>query len=401
MTASPESNANFSDESRSYQLTENLAKDLSLSEEQLVRANVVKTLPDEPGKLIVSIRGKRVVAKSELDVRANQTLLVRVKNLAHPIELSLIDPYEATDQLTDSDLETFLEVRDLPSKESDVDLLRDWLEESFPLDEQLLESALQRSELLRDQDDKLDDGQVWALSFLTTEDFPLNDELVDLLGSARNSDFQDDMTIYFRSRDPNFFGRTESTVMESIQSVGFDLIRQFAKHPHTASKTLHAQLLQNLMQQNTSKNSISYRLLGFILGLALTNLRDQKGFTVAFPFAETGRIKLFWMDGSVSGPLDWYVNCEVKFEKLGSISARIESTENTLDVLIRASDPGSVRLLRGKIDQLKSKLKTGYEDVKVKVDDRSSDSFVDPFSHETATNDQTRVSFSLGLDVTA
>lgn len=165
---------------------------------------MVSRLSENPNKLVVTIQGRRVLAESSLDVEENQTLLVRVQSTGNPIELELIDPYDAPGELEAEDLEVFLDRNELPCDTADVEILREWLEQSLPLDRSLLEQTFEADESLTHAAGSPNGSRLWALSYLYDEKFPVTEDLVDLLSGARESDPSKDLTLLYRSEVVNF-----------------------------------------------------------------------------------------------------------------------------------------------------------------------------------------------------
>jgi hypothetical protein len=392
---------------RSYRLTSDLADELSLSENQLVRANVVSSLPDNPEKLIVNIRGKKVVAKSELDVRENQTLLVRVVSLGSPIELKLLDPYDAPEELRDGDLETFLEQNELSHDEDDVDLLREWLDQELPLDENLLRQALSNDHWVRGSDGGVDGDKLWAMTFLRQDGFPVNGEMIECLGAARDSNHENDLAMLHRSPGTEIsFTGGDVSIQDSVQSIGFDVVRQFSRRPHQASQTLHSSLLRSLRGDESSDTqymeSVEKRLLGLILGVALMNLRTKSGFRIFYPVVESGRVRMVWLKGYCNKKTgNWSVSCQLKLTALGRLEASVVKENRKLSVVLRSTDQNVLDKIKNHSSELVSALQTSFEDVTVTVENKAPGSSSDPFKGAGQGYSKTKLSFNPGLDVTA
>lgn len=388
---------------QAYRLTPNLSEELSLTQGEVIRTNVVSRLPEDPNKLVVTIRGRRVLAESPLDVEENQTLLVRVQSTGSPIELELIDPYDAPEHLEADDLEVFLERNDLPSTPEDVEVLREWLDQSLPLDKSLLGEALDAEESLTHGAGSPDGSRLWALSYLVDEGFPVTEELVDLLSGARDSDPGKDLTLLHRSGGGEFQALESGEDLRSaVRSVGFDLVRQLTRRPHRASKTLHAQLLAG--QESSSApgtRDLNRRLLGVILGVALLNLRESDRFSVFFPFVDDDRVRLAWLRGFRDPEtVEWGVDLQVTMEKLGRVGARIERGREELSVTVRTTELEALELLRSNGEQLKSTLQSRFGDVTVQINEESPGREFNPFAADTVSGARSDLTFSPGLDLT-
>lgn len=388
---------------KSYRPTENLAQELSLSRGEVLRARVVSKLPRDPGKLVITVRGHRVLAESQLDVSEDQVLLVRVKSLQSPIELELIDPYDAPGELREADLRSFLERTELPSSDDDLDVLREWLDQSLPLDRSLLEDVLDDKSLVQDQENAPDGNRLWASAFLHDRNITGTESLVSALSKAREADPGRDLTLFYRTNEGGFQSIESGTdLREALQGVGFDLVRQMSRRPHRAAKTLHAQLLKDREDpKSSSSRALPERLLGLILGVALSNLRVGNEFLVFLPVTGEGAVNLAWLKGRVGDPPEssWSVRGQIKLSS-GPIEFSAERKNEDLNVSIRTLDEETIELLKERRMELRSKFMNHYQNVRVSILEEAPDEEFNPFTSRSMSSEKSSGAFTPGVDLT-
>jgi hypothetical protein len=397
----PEFSDQESSTKQSYRLTDDLADELSLTEGAIVRADVVSRLTEKDSeKVLVNIRGKKVVARSSLDVKQQQTLLVRVKSLDSPIELQLLDPYEAGDDLVEADLESFLNQRNLPASDETKQLLRHWLDESLPLDTRL-EDAIDNTDLLHNDSGEIDTGRLRAFSFLSGEGFPVSEESVGLLSAANGADLESELNSIYRQPDTKLQpGQDGSSLRSSITSLGLDVVRQFGRKPHEASQTLHAQLLKLVKDENIEGQP--RRLLGMLLRIALRNLKRNSEFTIFFPYVDDGEVKVAWLNGDpYPEQPGWRVNCHLELSQLGPLMVTIENNADTLDVIFRSSQDDTFDRLQRNLDRIDSRLHEFSDNVTVRVKQEEPLEPTSDFDNDAMLENDSILPFATGLDVKA
>lgn len=389
----------------SYRPTDNLAEELSLSQGEVLRARVVSKLPRESGKLVITVRGNRVLAESQLDVDEGQVLLVRVKSLRSPIELELIDPYDAPGELQDADLRSFLQRTELPSSDEDLEIFREWLDQSLPLDRSLLNTVLEDPSLVLDDEGTPDGDRLWATAFLHDQQIDPRESLVTALSQGRQSDAERDLTLFYRTNDGVFQPvRSGSDLQDSVRNVGFDLVRQMSRRPHRAAGTLHAQLLRDRNDtENSSRSALPDRLLGLILGVALTNLNKGNEFLFFIPLADGGTMNLIWLTGRVEPDqsMHWTVKGQMQFSNLGSVGWVAERTSERLNVRIQTSGEETIQLLKDHRADLRSILSESFPNLKLTFVEEEPDGDMNPFHARSVLGERDADVFvAPGLDLT-
>lgn len=396
-----------SDESpaRRYQLTENLAKELSLREGQLIRTRVISRFPEENNKLVIDLNGRQVIARSRLDVEENQVLLLRVESLDRPIELSLFEPSEARDELTEDDLRSYLQTHRLNHSDESVEFLKSWLEESLPLDEQRFHRALDNRDLITGSDEQTTANRMWSFCFLEERGFPVDDETLELVGQLRGGGDKEAWTRFVvENADQLSLVPGGLDVRGGVGFVGFDMINRLGKRPHEASGTLHAMLLRAIKGQKTAVSAapgLLKSLLGQILGVALVNLDNREEFLFFVPLLQDGKIELAWVGGRLKPgePGGWYMNAYVTLSELGSIGVTAELAPAQLQVTLSTGHEATARLIRDRTDELKSML-AGEMAVAISVKTEDPGRGFNAFDLGTMSSTNTDASFSKGLDLT-
>ncbi len=390
---------------QSYRPTDSIADELSLSQGEVLRAGVVSKLPQDSGKLVITVRGNRVLAESSLDVKEGQVLLVRVKTLGTPIKLELIDPYDAPGDLRDADLRSFLDRTELPSSDEDLDLLREWLDQSLPLDRSLLEDVFADKSFVQDENNVPESNRLWSSAFLHDKGVTPTESLVSALAQARASDLESDLTLFYRTNEGSFQSiESGSDLSNAVQAVGFDLVRQMSRRPHRAAGTLHAQLLRKQKDTpNSSPRALHERLLGMILGVVFSNLRSASEFLMFLPITEGKSLSLFWLQGRVDQSEDtsWSVRGQLDFSSLGTIGFSVECKYKELDVSIRTSDQETIRLINERQSELRSKLMSHFTNVVIQILEEDPVEEFNPFKAESVAGEKSSQAFAApGLDLT-
>lgn len=390
-----------------YRLTENLAEELSLREGQLLRARVVSRFAEDDAKLLIELKGRKVVARSHLDVAEDQTLLVRVKSLDHPIELQLFEPSETGEELSDNDLRNYLRNRQFDDSDESVEFLKTWLEESLPLDEQQFEKALENREMIVSGDSKSSRDRMWGFCFLEERGFPVDPESLELVGNLRSLSGDSETWTRFCAENAGSLalGGGGLDVESSVSFVGFDLVNRFGKRPREASKTLHAKLLKEL-KDGTSELSVPpdrlKSLLGQILGVALVNLENREEFLFFVPLLREGRVEPAWVGGrrKTGESSGWYMNVHLTLPQLGPVEVKAERSPSSLRLSISVNNDETSELLRNHVDELKSSLSDDNCTVTVTIVTEEPRRGFDAFDLSGSAGSGTRSSFSKGLDLT-
>lgn len=390
-----------------YRLTENLAETLSLTQGQVLRARVVSRLGEGQDKLVLELKGKRVIARSELEVDEDQTLLVRVESLKHPIELKLFELSEARSELTEGELRGYLETRNLESSDESVEFLKNWLDEDLPLDDSHLEKALENRYLLSGgSSEKFQPDRMWSFCFLEERGVNPTEETVDLLSRVREVNGDGNWT-RFVSDNAGGVSVEEGkiNVRESVEFIGFDLINRLGKRPHEASRTLHAMLLKALkgnVSDVTASTSILKGLLGQILGVALVNLERTNEFLFFVPVLQEGTVDLVWVGGRLKseGEPGWRMNAFLPLNHLGDLEVVAEKSPGRCRVKLTSDRSEVVELLRDRTRELTSQFDDKTWSMTVTVNkDRPRKDF-DFFSLRNTSSGDVKSSFSQGLDLT-
>lgn len=373
-----------------YQETENLAEELNLSPGDILQSRVVSRLSGQESRILLSLRGRQVVAASDLKVSPGDNLIVRVQSISHPVKLKIFEPHEALKDLSENQLSGILRDMDLEPTTELLEAAGQLLKEDMHLDSELLELTREHWEKLSAGQQEIQPGRFRALRFLYDLDAPVNETLISTLGEfigrGNSADsWQPALT------ESNLVSPVKLESFSSlVQGLGVDLIRQLGKRPQTASRTLHARLLKELKNNSTNVSSIHF-LLGRLLALALGSLVNDKEYYLAVPFVLAGEIRelQLWIkigetpaDWSIP---DWSLSGYFPFDKLGEIRFDLNCSQRRLGCIFAADSSTVIELVRNNISGLVKTLEEGNYNVQLKFQQKKPTPLPDPFSREEET----------------
>lgn len=351
-----------------YRVVENLARELGLSEGQILRAWVVDVLSEQDSRIIINIKGKRTVARAKFDVEQGEDLIVQVRTVDPPIELKLYRAEDARNELGDEGLRQFLENMDFSSSQTLLDIARFLIDQRFPLSRDLIQKTRSVWSLLKHRDGSFREGRVRALRFLVNEQLPINSQLIRKLESLPESGphARDWEIVESNLNSPE----TENglDLSKQVQQLGIDLVRQIGKRPHSASQTLHARLLRT-MDDSEESGSGHERLLSQILGIALASISESKSWvTVPFFINREAHLLVFVVDQQEErGAFTWNVRAQWSLPESGSVGFDLSIEPDGGELTITIADRPLADRVSKNITKLKQLLKQLDLDVSISV----------------------------------
>lgn len=350
-----------------YTFVNNLAEKLGLSQGQILRAWVADPLPGHDEKIFINLKGKKTVAKTNLDVDRGDELIVQVRSTSPPIKLKLFEADSAQEELDDEALERYLQNQDFTASEQLLDVARFLMEQHLSLDTKTIEQTNEVWDELHDADGNPRDGRCRAMRFLMERDLPVTDELVRRLDQIpeQGASEQDWTAVAseYRSDTPLM----EADWRELIRGIGIDMVRQIGKWPNSASNTLHARLLKQLEEDD---DDVNRRLLAQLLGLALASIPPEE-FWVIVPFYDNNRVRLLTLHllkEKTENGWKWDVAGSATLGEIGSFDFELLITPDRSNGTITLEDAETARKADQRIDQLMKNLKAVGLDVNMEVD---------------------------------
>ncbi|MGM0380523.1 MAG: hypothetical protein ACQEP7_00900 [bacterium] len=374
-----------------YKETEDLAGELNLSPGDILQARVVSRLSGHKSRILLSLRGRQVVAASKLNVKPGDNLIVRVQSVTHPLELKIYEPQEALKNLSRDQLSGILSEMQLKPTDRLLEAANKLLEADIHLDSDLLKMARNHWDELTGGEEKIQPGRFRALRFLHGLQVPVNKQVLSTVGAyletEKSSESWQPVLDGANLVSPEKMG----SFFNLVKGLGIDLVRQLGKRPATASRTLHARLLKK-MAKNEGEDSAVYPLIGQLLGLALGSLATENEFYLRIPFYLGGRIKELplWVkigDSHEEWEIpDWSLSGHFSFDWLGEIRFDINCSRERLGCIFTSANQPVIDLIKKHAPRLIKPLERGGYNVQFKYRQKDPAPPPGPFSREKENN---------------
>lgn len=281
----------------SYRATEDLARELNLSQGQVLRTRVARRLTED--RILLSVRGRRVVAHSKLDVEPGDSLLVEVRSTDHPIELKLHEPSRARESLDEDALRRLLTSMGLQPNARLLSIARNWIARRVYLDETLLRLSARHWPHLTDEQGQPRNEYLDALLALFRHQCPVTPGLIEAATVCPKwEEFWKPWTdpeaaeVIFRVEDDKRM--TGSGLRETLVSLGLDYVSLIGRRPRTASRTLHARILDRITNGRASHRQKQIQAQ-MVLAAALS-ARETEPSILLVPFSLGDRISVAWIE---------------------------------------------------------------------------------------------------------
>lgn len=351
-----------------YRETEDLAASLNLSSGEVIPAYVESILPGKENRLLLNIKGRKVVAQSKPEVQPGDSLVVKVVSTAHPIELKIFAPEEAESELNRDELNEVIKSMGLSPTDRLHELARELLNQDIHLDAGLLEKASSNWAELTDQSGQLQSGRVDALTFLYSRKLPAKNVLLQTLGhmpeASGNSAWSGlGKRASFQPIDADF------NLREKLLGLGIDVVRQFTRRPQTAANTLHSELLRAC--ESGQAEASDQQLLALLLGLGLSNFELSEEYNLLLPFVENGQLKQLQIlarpEAIPEGwkEPNWSAQLFVKLDACGRIEVQVRKNRQQVEINFCNSERSVINRLENRAGELARILRAADYEVKI------------------------------------
>lgn len=381
---------------RSYRLVDNLADELNLCPGQILHAWVADPLPQYSNRIFITLKGNQTVAKTQLDVDRGDELMVRVESTGPPIQLRLYRAEEARDQIQKEQLQHCLETMDYSASQTMIDIARFLLEQHIPLNADTVASARDCWDLLSTGSREKKENRARAFRFLSDRKFRPTNQLIEELETLPEGSIDADCWQSRAPKNSSYQSFKDMDWRSIVQQLGIDLVNQIGKWPHTASRTLHSQLLQE-RETSDSFPSDSQKQLSQLLGLALSSLSEPETW-VMVPFFQGNKARLITMNVSHEGKrVVWHVKAEAEWKEV-RIGIEIDLDPKLWDIQIQTSGSSLVNKLQEQKHHLEESLAASEREVNIIVIEESPET-LEPFSvtkpPETVVNESGKVDLTI------
>ncbi len=263
---------------RVYSETEDLAAELDLKPGEIIHAYVESIIPGAQKRLLLDIKGRRVVAASRPEINAGDSIVVRVKTTEHPVELKVFTPDEVGEQLGSEQVGEVVKSFGLKPNERLNKAACTLLEAGIRLDGELLEAVdHHRDKLFTDGETSSD--RMRAFTFLKRRELEVSIEaLKGLEALPRSSDAVDWSPLLTASTGNRSTG---FDLRKLLKKLGLDLPALLGRRPKTASRSLNATLLGRTKSGAASPGE--KRMLSVFLAQALNNVDDNNEVNLLLP----------------------------------------------------------------------------------------------------------------------
>jgi len=364
---------------RVYTDTEDLAAELNLKPGEIIHAYVESIIPGEQNKLLLNIKGERVVAASRPEINAGDSIVVRVKSIEHPIELKVFAPDEVGEKLGAEQVDTIVKSFGLKPNERLNKAACSLLESGIRLDGELLEAVDRHREKLF-ADGETSPGRMRAFTFLQRRDLEISIEALKCLESLPRGSEAVDWTPLLSSGASASSPRFD--LKKLLVKMGLDLPALLGRRPKTASRSVSSTLLGRAKSGLASPGE--QMLLSFFLAQALSNADNKNEVNLILPLTAGDQFRELhlWLKTGERPPgwrePDWRGSVLIYQNGRKYLRVDLDKAAEKLAVVFKTGSPETREKLSQKMQRFKNMLDEAGYDCEVKLEQTEPDGLPDP-----------------------